>query len=107
MIKGRYPTSTWEEDYEIKVAQKLEKRYPEEILKYYLSGLGNLNRNAQRKEYSRKAKVMVKVRHVLAEVIGDEQRWVKFARKVKKDNARRPAFQQEFAIAVPDWRELS
>jgi hypothetical protein len=107
LIKGRYPTSTWEGDYEIKIAKKLEKRYPEEILKYYLSGLGNLNRNAQRKEYTRKAKVMAKVRHVLVDLLGDEQRWVKFARNVKKDNARRPAFQQEFAIAVPGWQELT
>ena len=107
LIKGRYPASTWEGEYEIKIAKKLEKRYPEEILKYYLSGLGNLNRNAQRKEYARKAKVMAKVRHVLVNVLGDQKRWVKFARKVKIDNARRPAFQQEFATAVPGWQELT
>ena len=107
LMKGRYPTSTWEGEYEIKIAKKLEKRYPEEILKYYLSGLGNLNRNAQRKEYARKAKVMAKVHHVLVDVIGDQTRWVKFARKVKIDNARRPAFQQEFANAVPGWQELT
>jgi hypothetical protein len=107
LMKGRYPTSTWEGEYEIKIAKKLEKRYPEEILKYYLSGLGNLNRNAQRKEYARKAKVMAKVHHVLVEVLGDQTRWVKFARKVKIDNARRPAFQQEFANAVPGWQELT
>lgn len=106
LIKGRYPISSWDGGYEIKVAKKLEKRFPERILKYYLSGLGNLNRSDQRKEYTRKAKVMAKVRHVLVDVIGDEQRWVIFARKVKKDNARRPAFQQEFAIAVPGWRGL-
>ena len=107
LTKGRYPTSTWEGGYENKIAKKLEKRYPEEILKYYLSGLGNLNRNAQRKEYTRKAKVMAKVRHILVDVLGDEQRWVRYARKVKKDNVRRPAFQQEFANAVPGWRELT
>ena len=107
LMKGRYPRSTWEGEYEIKIAKKLEKRYPEEILKYYLSGLGNLNRNAQCKEYARKAKVMTTVHHLLVDVLGDQTSWVKFARKVKIDNARRPAFQQEFANAVPGWQELT
>ena len=68
--------------------------------------MGNLNRNASRKVYTRKAKIMIKVRRVLLDVLGDEQRWLKFARKIKKDNARRPAFQQEFARSVPGWQEL-
>ncbi len=107
LSKGRYPMSPWDSDYEIKVAAKLEKRFPEEVLKYYLSGLGNLNRNAQRKEYARKAKVMAKVRNVLVNVLGDEPRWKKFAVKIKQDNRRRPAFQQEFASVVPGWEALN
>ncbi|MBU1058966.1 MAG: hypothetical protein KJ804_11685 [Proteobacteria bacterium] len=107
LSKGRYPISSWGGEYEIQVAQKLEKRYPEKILKYYLSGLGNLDRNAERKEYARNAKIMVKVRHMLVEVLGDGARWEKFASKIKKDNLRRPAFQQEFAKVVPGWRELN
>ncbi len=107
LTKGQYPISSWSDEYEIQVAQKLEKRYPEKILKYYLSGLGNLDRNAERKEYARNAKVMVKVRHMLVEVLGDEARWEKFASKIKKDNLRRPAFQQEFARVIPSWRELN
>lgn len=74
LTSGRYPMSSWGGDYQIQVAQKLEKRYPEEILKYYLSGLGDLDRNADRKEYTRKAKIMVKVRHVLVDVVGDAAR---------------------------------
>jgi hypothetical protein len=107
LSKGRYPMSIWDDEYDIRAAKKLEKKYPEEILKYYLSGLGNLSCNAQRQEYARKAKVMAKVQHVLVEVLGDKPRWEKLARKVKQDNLRRPAFQQEFANAVSGWRELN
>jgi hypothetical protein len=107
LTKGRYPTSEWGDADEIRTAKKLEERYPEEILKYYLSGLGNLKANATRKEYARKAKVMAKVRHVLVEVLGDEARWKNYAAKVKQDNIRRPAFQEEFAGMLPGWRELN
>jgi hypothetical protein len=107
LTKRRYPISSWGGEYEIQAAQKLEKRYPEKILKYYLSGLGDLDRNAERKEYARNALVMVKVRHMLVDVLSDEARWKKFAGKIKKDNLRRPAFQQEFARVVPGWRELN
>ena len=107
LTKARYPIWSWGNEYEIEVAQKLEKRYPEKILKYYLSGLGNLDRNAERKEYARNAELMVKVRHMLVDVLGDGARWEKFANKIKKDNLRRPAFQQEFARAVPGWLELN
>ena len=50
---------------------------------------------------------MAKVRHMLVEVIGNEARWKKFAAKVKQDNIRRPAFQEEFGRALPGWRELN
>ena len=107
LTQGRYPTSVWDDVDEIRTAKKLENRYPEEILKYYLSGLGNLKANATRKEYACKAKVMAKVRHLLVEVLGDEARWNNYAAKVKQDNIRRPAFQEEFARMLPDWRELN
>jgi tetratricopeptide (TPR) repeat protein len=107
LAEERYPTSIWDDGDEIRIAQKLEKRYPEQILKYYLSGLGNLTVNATRKEYTRKAGVMAKVRRLLVEVLGDEARWKKFAAKVRQDNIRRPAFQQEFAKVLPGWRELN
>jgi hypothetical protein len=57
-----------------------------------------------KKEYARKAKVMAKVRRLLIEVIGDEARWNKFAAKIKQDNIRRPAFQEEFAKVLPGWQ---
>jgi hypothetical protein len=101
-----YPLTAWNSDYEIQTAKKLEQRFPEEILRYYLSGLGNLRTNAVRKEYARRAQVMAKVRRLLVAVLKDKERWLTFAGKVKRDNIKRPAFQEEFAKAVPDWREL-
>ena len=56
-----------------------EGRYPEAILKDYLSGLGNLKIKAPRKEYARKAQVMKKVHHVLVNVLHDAPRWRDFA----------------------------
>lgn len=106
LTKDQYPSIGWSGEYEIKIAKRLESRYPEKILKYYLSGLGNLKISETRKIYAQKARVMVKVRRLLVEVLNDEARWKKFAARVKQDNIQRPAFQQEFGCVLPDWRDL-
>ncbi|KAF0218356.1 MAG: hypothetical protein FD174_2973 [Geobacteraceae bacterium] len=106
LVKEKYPSYAWDSADELRAAKQLETRFPEQILTYYLSGLGNLNSNATRKEYAERAKVMLKVRHMLVDVLKDENRWKTFAGKVKRDNLRRPAFQEEFAKVVPGWREL-
>ena len=56
-----------------------------------------------RKEYARKTQVMAKVERLLVVVMKDKVRWLTFAGKVKRDNMNRPAFQDEFAKAVPGW----
>jgi len=43
---------------------------------------------------------------LLAEVLGDEARWKRFAAKVKRDNLRWPAFQEGLSKVLPDWREI-
>ena len=106
LTRSRYPLYAWDSAYELQTAKRLEGRYPEAILKYYLSGLGNLKTNATRKEYTRKAQVMKKVHHLLVDVLSDASRWRDFALKVKKDNIKRPAFQEEFTKAVPGWQAL-
>lgn len=104
--RSRYPLYAWDSAYELQTAKRLESRYPEAILKYYISGLGNLKTNAPRKEYARKAQVMSKVHRVLVDVLRDTPRWRAYALKIKQDNIKRPAFQEEFAKVVPGWREL-
>lgn len=106
LTRSRYPLYAWDSAYELQTAKRLEVRYPEAILKYYLSGLGNLKTNATRKEYTRKAQVMKKVHHLLVDVLSDASRWRDFALKVKKENIKRPAFQEEFTKAVPGWQVL-
>ncbi len=106
LARSRYPIYAWDSAYELQTAKRLEGRYPEAILKYYLSGLGNLKTNAPRKGYARKAQVMSKIHRVLVDVLRDPSRWRDFAIKVKQDNIKRPAFREEFAKAVPGWRTL-
>ncbi|MBU0731243.1 MAG: hypothetical protein KKE17_12725 [Proteobacteria bacterium] len=106
LLKARYPYNSYGGEYELKVAAKLENRFPDKILGYYQSGLGNLNRSLTRKEYARKAKVMIKVRHMYVDIMNTPEQWTNFARQVKLDNKKRPAFQEEFADAVPGWKVL-
>ena len=106
LLKEKYPSRTWDSSDELRTAKQLETRFPDQILAYYLSGLGNLNSNAARKEYAERAKVMLKVRHMLVDIIKDGNRWKTFAAKVKRDNLRRPAFQEEFSRVIPEWQEL-
>ncbi|MFZ4802495.1 MAG: hypothetical protein ACOYLR_11110 [Chlorobium sp.] len=49
---------------------------------------------------------MVKVRSILVDVIKDEARWKLFAGKVKGDNLRRVAFQEELGRVIAGWEEL-
>jgi len=106
LSQSRYPLYAWDSSYELQTAKHLESSYPEAILKYYLQGLGNLNTSASRKEYARKAQVMRKVHRVMVKVLREPSRWRDFALKVKKDNIKRPAFQEEFTTAVSGWQAL-
>lgn len=106
LAESKYPVSEWGGADDIKAAAKLEKRYPEDILRFYLSGLGDLKNKATRKEYVRQAGVMAKVRHMMVDVLEDKPQWRNYAKKVKLGSIKRPAFQQEFARVLPDWRDL-
>jgi hypothetical protein len=106
LSKMRYPHGHYSESDIMRIAAKLEERYPEQILSFYMSGLGNLNHSSNRKVYAQKAAVMAKVRHMLVVVMQSPDKWEIFARKTRNANLKRPAFQEEFAKVVPGWKTL-
>lgn len=106
LAEMRYADTCYGGSAVLKVAKKLEQKYPDQILSFYMSGLGNLNHNFDRKTYARKAAIMNKVRHMWIDVIKCPDKWRNFARNVKAMNMRRPAFQEEFSKAIPDWKNL-
>ena len=106
LMKSRYPDSRYGGDEILEIATDLEQMYPVEILSFYMTGLGNLNYSFDRKTYAQKALVMAKVRHIWVDVMKAPEKWRKFGHKVKEMNLRRPAFQEEFAKALPDWNTL-
>lgn len=101
-----YPDGLFGEEDVLKIAAKLEKKYPEKVIEFYKTGLGNMNISLTRKDYTRKAAVMKKVRHMWVDIMNEPGKWKWFAAQVKEANARRPAFQHEFAKVVPGWNEL-
>lgn len=94
-------------DYDIlQIASRLENRYPEEILKFHKSSTGNLDTSTSRKDYKFKAEVVKRVRHVLVDVMKKPADWRKYVLPIKMSNMGRPAFQEEFAKVIPEWKEL-
>ena len=101
-----YPDSRYGGDDPLKIAAQLEERYPDQVLAFYMSGLGNLNQNAQRETYAHKARVAQKVRHMWLDVLKRSDKWQAWEKLIKTLNSKRPAFQEEFAKVVPDWNTL-
>ncbi len=106
LSKMRYPDDRFGGDDLLKIAARLEERYPDQILAFYMSGLGKLNQSMQREPYAQKAKIARKVRYMCLDVIKAPEKWEAFARQVKTANLKRPAFQEEFAKLLPGWNAM-
>lgn len=106
LSRMRYPREGWGGYAAIRAAEQLESRYPDEVLAFYMTGLGSLRSTASRKEYARNAQVVVRLRHMWVDVLRQPEKWHAFAKKVKEENQHRPAFQEEFARVIPDWKDV-
>jgi len=101
-----YPDERYGPSEVLRAAEKLEGRYPEEILAFYLCGLPDTYLNPKRSTYARWAQAARRDRHVWVNILKTPEKWDALARQLKATNARRPAFQQEFAKVVPGWSDL-
>lgn len=103
----RYPGRWSSTDGEVlKLAEKLESRFPEPVLKFYMSGLIRLNAPATRTVYAEQAALVARLRHMWVDVLKTPDRWREFARQLKYRHLRWPAFQEEFAKVIPEWDKL-
>lgn len=107
LVEGGCPTepSWWDLDL-FDIAERLEECFPTEIRDYYVSGMALFKTSAPRKQYEWRAGLLKRIRHVMVDLLDDEKAWFVLARRVKRENARRPAFQQEVASVLPGWSEL-
>jgi hypothetical protein len=87
-------------------AERLESRFPEEIVSFYLALAGDLTIVGNRKEYARRAEVVRRIRRVMVEELRDMQRWRDFAQRIVNANRKRPACLEIFAQSVPGWRDV-
>lgn len=106
LTSDSYPYRGYGDSTIMRTAAQLEARFPEQILAFYRSVLGRTDLSQTRGEYARQAAVALKMHRVWVDVLQASERWRAFARGLKQANARRPAFQEEFARVVPEWREL-
>jgi len=102
----RYPREGYHGYFALRAAEQLETRYPDQVLAFYMTGLGPLGLTASRKEYARNAQVALRLRHMWVDVLRQPEKWRAFAKKVKEENQHRPAFQEEFARVIPDWKDI-
>ena len=87
-------------------AIRLQDKYPEQVLAFYESGLGDLNSNATRPHYARNADILEKMRRIWVEIMKTAETWEVFAREVKTDNQKRRAFQEEAGRRIKGWALL-
>jgi hypothetical protein len=104
-----YPSLRYEGNPVLEIAAGFERKYPEQVLAFYQSGLPKWDAapsSHSRKRYAEQAQVAKKIRRIWIDVIKKPDEWHAFASQLRAANRARPAFQQEFARRVPGWQDV-
>lgn len=98
-----YPSHSWDASSILQEATGLETKFPKQILEFYQQGLGSFAVNAKRKVYIEQARVALKIRHLLINVMNQPEKWKAMLQEMKFLNKRRKSFFEEFSKIIPDW----
>lgn len=98
-----YPSRSWGDNSVLQEATALETKFPGQILEFYQKGLGAYNISADRKVYAEQAKVALKIRYMLINVMNQPEKWKNMVQEMKFLNKQRKAFFEEFSKIIPDW----
>jgi hypothetical protein len=90
----------------LEYAQALENDYPEEILRFYQNFVNDDYLSTGRAAYTKKAKLTVQIRNLYLNKLKQPKQWDQYRRSLKSKNLRRVAYQEEFALYIPDWKNL-
>lgn len=88
------------------LAHTLKIDFPGQVLDFYMKGLRRAGITASRKDYAAQAEILLRIRHLMLEVLNDRKRWEDLAGRIKRENLNKPAFQEEFARVIPGWERL-
>lgn len=98
------PYNYYQIDFDI--AEKLKEKYPEEIVNYYIKTLGDYTSAKDRKAYTDQAKIALKIKDIYLNILQKPDFWEKLLLKIKTENKRRPALQEEFSRIIPEWKQI-
>ena len=101
-----YPHPKYGDDRLFRMIAKLESKYPNQVVEFHRKGLGNVRAVGERAAYAGQARAALRMRHIWLDVLKTPEAWQTCAKNVKALTLKKPAFQQEFAKTIPDWKEL-
>src|ERR1700730_5580843 len=105
LAKLLYPHPKYGDDRLFRMIAKLESKYPNQVLEFHRKGLGNVLAVGERAAYAGQARAALRMRHIWLDVLKTPEAWQTCAKNVKALTLKKPAFQQEFAKTIPDWKE--
>jgi hypothetical protein len=88
---------------EFKAAEELKIKYPNDILKFYLTAIGDLTTAKDREVYKRQAKIASKIQDIYINILKDKNPWDAYITDIKNKNRNKKALQDEFNKIIKNW----